>query len=180
MQLTEAQYNVADIVLLKMPSQTPINIPAYMQSVLVGCQDKFSPEIFSQMQGVAISRDSTIRTFLLHQEYTTTIDHTIQRDMLTKKGELAKELGGHKEYLHWEEQEKIKDRKGQFPKRNVILYDSIKILISLFAGIFIGRYACNQPPKSNSVQYTTQSPSKDTSIRISPPAPETSNKKDSL
>jgi hypothetical protein len=117
MELTKAHYNVADVVLLSMPLKTPINIPAYMQSVLAGKQDGYSPDLFSKMQGIAISRDSSIRTFLLIQGYTETIDHTIQRDMLTPKGEKARELGGHEAYKAYETKQKNKELWLNFPKR---------------------------------------------------------------
>jgi len=100
MELSNAQLAVANIVLLKFPVKQAVVTPTFMdEHLLIGYQDQFDPGMFLEIQNLLESRDRAIRTFLLKAKYLETVDHTVPRNILTKKGEKAQGLRGHSQYL---------------------------------------------------------------------------------
>ena len=114
---------MADLVLQKMPTDVQININGFIGgNLLVGVQDNYSPELYVEMVQLFQQRNSDIRKFLIDEEYVETIDHTIQRDKITKKGRKARGLGGHEAYKEWEAEETAKsikeEKKLTFAQKN--------------------------------------------------------------
>ncbi len=180
MELTEAQYIFADLILLKIPPYKRISLYSFMRSgdLLAGVYEKYTIETAQEISALAIGKNMIFRDFLLQEKYIEIVEHSVPYDMLTEKGIKAKNLGGHKQYLAWEAEEKKKDEKGEFPKKRIILYDFIKMITPLILGILIGRYGCNAPIKNNNAPQNNQQQGQIKKLTPSPPKPISLDKKD--
>jgi hypothetical protein len=178
-ELTVAEYILADIVLLKIELNTDFRMQRYLHNVTIGLYDSHPEDICKEICEIVVSRNSIIEDFLRIQGYIKFTDPSTHLYILTQKGEDAQKCGGHKQYLDWVEKEKEKSKKGEIPKQNTIIYDTIKIVIPLIAGIFIGRYACNQPSKTDNDQSKDQPKTQVVIQDTFRKAPEILNKRDS-
>ncbi len=138
MPMTEAEYNVADILLLKMPDHVAFSVVGFMGgNILLGLHDKYSPEMIQEIGAIMQSGNDSVRKFLLREKYLEIIDHKIPHDMLTDKGLKARELGGHKQYQAWEQEEERKRNFENLPKKHWLPYDIVKFSLGLLIGSLI-------------------------------------------
>jgi len=172
--MTEAESIVADIIIEKCPERLQFSLSGFMSgNLLLGKQDIYEEEIYKEIVQIVNSRNSVIRTFLLKEEYFETTNHSIPYDILTKKGEKAKELGGHKNYKEWEAEQERKKAIEDFPKKKWYISEPLKYLISLIIGVLIGHFTCNK----NNAQSNNQATQKTKTDQPKPKVLDTSNKK---
>src|SRR5689334_5686844 len=69
-----------------------------------------------------------IRNFLSEEEYIIETNRLVPEDKLTDKGKKARDLGGHKAYLAWEETERKKKNIEDFPKKKWYIYEPAKAI----------------------------------------------------
>lgn len=129
--MTEAEYILADIVLLKFPVNQPFTTAGLYHHILVGIQDKYSHAIYEEIKYLVVSSNDSTRQFLLREHYIDVVDYRLPKDKLTEKGEKAQKLGGHKQYQEWEAAETKKKSFQEFPKKQWHLYDLLKIIIGI-------------------------------------------------
>ena len=120
--------------------------------------------------------------FYIDNDYIDKVNNIPQYE-LNLKGRRVNELGGHENYLSWESTEKQKADKEKeigFTKKYPILYDTIKIIVSLVVGIGIGHYGCNSPISKSDIPSTIQKPKQIEKQKPSLPSPKILSKKDSV
>lgn len=139
--MTEAEYIVADILLLNMPDHVAFSVIGFMGgNILIGIHDKYSPQLVQEIISIVQGRSDSVRKFLLREKYLQIINHTIPHDMMTDKGLKARELGGHKQYLQYEanlaaqakEQEK-KEFNISWPQRHWLLVGVIGFVFGILS-----------------------------------------------
>ena len=138
--MTKAEISLGDLIIKKCPLRTAFSMSGFMSSnILMGMHDVWGEELYQEVDNLANSRNGAIRTFLLTQDYFEIINHSIPYDMLTPKGEKARELGGHNEYLIWKEQqdkqEVKKNKKLTFTQRNWLPIALITLIIGWFGDL---------------------------------------------
>lgn len=110
--MKEAIIALSDLVLLKMPTETPLSISGFISgNILIGQADIHSPEIYSQMVSISQSRSSVIREFMLSEKYIETTNYIMPHDKMTDKGKQARKLGGHNQYIEWAENQEKESKK---------------------------------------------------------------------
>lgn len=177
--MTEAELILLDIALSKIQIGQAFRIQGPLHNALIGLHDSYSPELIDEMNKILIGSPDIIRNLLLEEDYTKCINHSTHQDILTDKGNLAKNLGGHEKYKEWEDKQNRKKNFEEFPKRKWLLYDAGKILFGLILGMLITNYVCNRSKSNNE---PTNTPKKDSIQKITPSqsSPTLSGKKDSL
>jgi uncharacterized protein (UPF0297 family) len=141
-EMTEAEYIVADLILLKCPINQPFRLLGLSNNLLQGKNDLYQQDTFDEMVQVMLYRIDTVRQFFLREKYIKVIDWSTHLDQLTEEGELAQKLGGHKKYQEYLiEQARLKNIE-DFPKKKWFIYEPIRIIagfiITGFAGWLIG------------------------------------------
>ncbi len=182
LNMTDAKYELADLLLLNFPIQTAVGTLAFMNSILASTRN-YTPEMANNIQQLIIKGERDARLFLLQQGYLETVDHKIPQDKLTTKGEKAQLLGGHKQYIEWEEREKRKQAVEDFPKKKWWLYKPLELsagfilttILGFFLGYFKGSHDATKKEQVKIQSPVQQSPQKDTAQRL----PKTAGKKDS-
>jgi len=174
---TKEELIVADLVIMNIPYKQGIAILNYTRSLVSSGKFQFDEDIREKVHEV---KEGRVRAFLLEQGYTEPENHSVPRDMLVEKGLKARELGGHAQYLVWEEKERRAKRIEDFPKRQWWIFEPLKVMISwiivgglgLISGYLIGH---------DTVQSTIKAPlNKGQTIISSPPRSKASNKQDTL
>lgn len=108
MEMTDAKYALVDLMLLKLPIGQPLNTFPFMGAhLLTGRDDDYPPSLIQEMRLLLVHSDRDVRQFLLNEHYIKCVAHWVPTDVLTEKGEMAKKLGGHKQYLEWEKQDQL-------------------------------------------------------------------------
>ena len=179
--MTEAEFILADLVLLKLPVNREFTQRGAYNDVLFGKQSDYNQDTIAEMNKIVSNDNSLIIDFLLKEKYINCTNQMHGRFILTEeKGEIAQREGGHNQYLKWKENEEAKLKKGEAPKRNTIIYDALKIAVTLILGIIIGKYSCNQPLKADNDQSEIQQETKMKNPLIPASNFDTTNKGDSL
>jgi hypothetical protein len=157
-ELTEDELLLAEYTLLLLPINEPFGTYTKIEYALTDKQESISNDLYRRLSSLTIDSKARhrIRRYLLDYDFIRVVNLSMPYDELTPKGTKAKKLGGFNQYEEWEKEESRKEAKGTLPKRNTILYDAIKMLIPLIAGIIIGRYSCNQPSKADNGQPKNQ------------------------
>ncbi|MGI8950525.1 MAG: hypothetical protein ACR2FN_02960 [Chitinophagaceae bacterium] len=113
----------SDAVISKMKPKQPYVI----SKLIVVEHDKYNEEIIEKLNHfTTTNRSGEIRDFLLKEDYITPVEYKTPSDKLTKKGEKAKELGGHNAYKIWEAKKKRMDR-----VKNFIVYIFVPLVTLL-------------------------------------------------
>lgn len=148
--MSEEELALADLIIEKCPIKNQFSVSGFMNSnILVSKRDVYGEELYFKIATLANSRSSSVRTFLLQQKYLETTNHSIPYDILSDKGEKARELGGHENYKKWEaEQERLKKIQ-DFPKNKWFIYEPLKYILPLIIGWLIGHFTCNNTQLNN-------------------------------
>ena len=164
-ELTEAEFILADIILLKIEHNTDFRMQRYLHNVTIGLHDTKPENIYKEICDIVTLRSSVIEDFLRTQGYIRFTDPSTHLYVLTQKGEDAQQQGSHQQYLDWVAREKRKKGFEDFPKKKWHIYEPLKWLLFLVAGIAIERYllkGCGQENPQDKGKVTEQSTSQQT------------------
>jgi hypothetical protein len=165
-KMTEAELILVDLAILKISINTEFSCQGILTNILVGKQDDYPPDVISAMNNILISHSSVVRDFLLKEKYITSTNSSIQRDILTEKGEIAQRVGGHEGYQKWKSEKNVKDEekkreetKIKWPQRNwlpLLLFTAIvaPLIVELFQSI-IRQPNRNKLFRSPTIQFTS-------------------------
>lgn len=134
--MTEAEYILADLIILKMPINQPFSVTGLYHNILLGKHDLYSQETIDQIHKLVISNTSSIRDFLLRQEYISVHDYRLPKDISTPTGQKAQELGGHKQYLAWKAKQDKSKRFENLPNKYWYIWTPLLFFLGYFADIF--------------------------------------------
>jgi hypothetical protein len=178
--VSEAELILLDFALSKAPIGNTFRVNGLLHNASIGLQERYSEETVQEINQILVSRSDVIRSLLLTEEYIEVVESSTHLDKLRPEGKKAKELGGHKQYIDWEQRENKRKKFEEFPKRKWPIYDLLKIAIPLVIGWIIGHYSCQQSSKNISAPTNTHP--KDTIKKQAPfqSSPKLSGKKDSL
>lgn len=179
MELTQAQKELANILLLAFPAHTAvITLNFYSANLLIGKDPHYSEEFIREMRD-DIMRSNSPFVFLLDEGYLRVENYTIGSHILTEKGKKAKNLGGINAYKSWESEEERKKRFEEFPKKKWHIYDAAKWLIFFIIGAAVQHFVIEPITKKNE-----QTPSQQQTIihksNTGKSSPVSLNKKDSV
>lgn len=149
--MTESEYLLADIILLKIPINTEINFIGVQRNALLNQSDNFNPDTLAEMNKIITSESSAIQDFLLREKYINTIPPGIKH-ILSDKGEKAQIKGGHKPYLEYLKKQNRKNFITDIPKTYWYILTPLAFLFGLFIDFF----------KDNLKSTTLQKPLQDT------------------
>lgn len=174
MELSKAEYILADLIILKCPIKKAFGVVPFMSSgnLLHGKYEQYGEQLYQEIAAITISRSDVVRTFLLKEKYLETIDHTIPRDILSDKGEIAREKGGHIQYKEWEKEQEQRKNIEDFPKKKWYIYEPLKYIIPALIGFSVGKISCNT---TNTTQPQNQSKDTIATTKISQPLPKISD-----
>lgn len=150
--MTDAELFLVDYALQHIAVGLPFRIRGALYNAQIGIQDKYPKETYDEIVRLVLYQDQTIRNLLLEEEYTRCIDPPTQQDILSDKGKIAKQKGGHRQYIEWEQAEKRRKDIEEWPKRHPFIFEPLKsvtnwiigaILAAIFGagGYLIGRHS---------------------------------------
>jgi len=157
--MTQAELILADIILLKIEPKTPFRMQRYLHNITIGLHDTQPENIYKEICQIVISNSSVIEDFLRTNGYIKFTDIPTRQYILTDEGEEAQRQGGHQQYLDWVAREKRKKGFEDFPKKKWHIYEPVKWLLLLLAGIAIERYllkGCGQDKFQDTGKTTEQ------------------------
>ena len=134
MNLTEDEYILADLMLIKFPYNEERHTLAIFPSIMTGENSKFDSETFNRLAHLANSKPRQVRNFLLEQDYLDCTNMSMPTDKLTEKGKIAKREGGHLKYKEWEKKENKKNQKN-WAERHQIIFTILVALLSAILGV---------------------------------------------
>ena len=137
--MTDEEILAADIVLsnliLNDPMEWGIN---FFRAWLEVEREKYKDDRFAKLiSDTTVETYNRVHGFLITQGYVGTVQFKLPVEYLTTKGDKAKKLGGHRAYLTWEKNNKI---------RSGIQWFIIYILLPIVTILTLW-FTCN-PPKS--------------------------------
>ena len=84
--MTDAEFILADLILMRLPVGRQLSIVGFMGSHLFeGKQDQLSQTTLEEINKIIASRSDVIRTFLLKEKYITIVNHMVPWDIITEK-----------------------------------------------------------------------------------------------
>jgi len=143
---------LADIALQGISINTPFRIQGPLYNVALKLEGKYTSDEVTEMAMITINRPAQIESFLLQQKYIEIIDPSTHLLKLTEKGEKAKDLGGHQQYLDWKIKEDKKNKWAEFPKRYWYWVSLATLVIGWFGNVLKDRVLLKSPPPSTPTQ----------------------------
>lgn len=141
--MTEAEYILADFVLLRMPIGKAIDMHFFIgMHLLQHLQEKYPDNIYSEIREILINNNQERITIFLYKEKYIEIAQGIlsQKHIITDKGIQAQDLGGHEKYNEWVNKQERKNSIEDFPKRKWFIYEPLKLLLTIIITFIITWY----------------------------------------